>query len=275
MTNLPSVPITIAQVLRITGNENESVDQLGVVIESDNALTSRLLRIANSAFYGMQEEIYTVRDAIILIGFDAVQSLAISAEVIKGVWSDDEIFDAKKMWEHSLRCALFAEVITRKLRTHKPEVVFTLGVLHDVGRAIMIQLMTEQFIRANTLARTERKFLWKAEQEVFGFHHGDVGSRLVDNWKLPKAYSTAIRYHHEPEQAESEKELTYILTLADSASHYAFRKPDDKLVFPPLYKELWEPLGLDEAAIRDVLAQKSIVEEKTNSFFQAVMFDKK
>lgn len=271
MTNLPSVPLTIAQVLRITGSEQESVAQLGAVIESDNALTSRLLRIANSAFYGMPEEIYTVRDAIILIGFEAVQSLAISAEVIKGVWSDDEVFDAKRMWEHSLSCALFAEAIARRLHNQKPEVVFTLGVLHDVGRAIMIQMMTEQFKQTLEIAYTQKLYLWKAEREVFGFHHGEVGSRLVENWKLPKSYSTAIRFHHEPDSATSEKELTYILSLADAASHFAFRAASDKLIVPPLYRDLWEPLGLSEDAVREIIAQKEGIEEKTKSFFQAVM----
>lgn len=267
MTNVSSVPLVIAQVLRVSGDSEESVEHLANAVESDHALTSRLLRVANSAFYGMSEDIYTVRDAIVLIGFDAVQSLAISAEVVSGVWAADELFNAKQIWGHSLSCGLFAEAYARKIGSVKPEVAFTLGILHDIGRVIIIQCAPELYRKAIEKMKTERSYLWRAEEEVMGFHHGEVGAQLVTNWKLPHAYSEAIGLHHEPFKAEHEIELTYLISLANATTHQAFPVDIGGRTSLPLTKSLWEPIGLTEDDVRQVLQQKNEVRFRAETFF--------
>jgi putative nucleotidyltransferase with HDIG domain len=267
MTDASAIPLVIAQVLRVVGDDEESVEHLANAVESDHALTSRLLRVANSAFYGMSEEIYTVRDAIVLIGFEAVQSLAISAEVVSGVWADDEVFDAKQIWSHSLCCGLFAETYARRTSIIKPDVAFTVGVLHDIGRAIIIQSVPGLFHSAVEKMNGDRLYLWRAEQEVLGFHHGDVGAKLAENWKLPPAYIEAIRCHHEPGQARHDKDLTGLLALANATSHHAFPMKMEGYTCQPLNRHLWEPLRITEEVVRQVLLQKDHIHFRADAFF--------
>jgi putative nucleotidyltransferase with HDIG domain len=268
ITDLPALPFVVAQSLSLMESDTLSADMLAQTLESDHALTAKILRVANSAFYGLPQEIFTVRDAIIVVGFEAVRSVAISAAAISGLWVHDELFIAHKFWMHSLGCALFSEAVAKRLRNVKPEAAFTLGILHDVGRIVLIQHLPEKYREVMELMKSKRMYLWKAELEVLGFHHGEIGSRLADRWHLPPVYSEAIRYHHEPEAAEKEGALAHLLALCDSMSHTAY--PVDRLdrFTQPLYRGLWEPLKLDEATIRSLLNKRDSFHERSRSFIE-------
>lgn len=269
--SLPSLPMVITHALQVVEGEDQSVESLARVLEADHALTARLLHIASSAFYGASEEIHTIQDAIFVIGFDAVRSLAVSTAVVTGVWVDDELFEAARFWEHSLSCGLFAEAIAKKLGHSKPEVAFTLGVLHDIGRVVMLQIVPEHYREVITVTKTKRAYLWKVERQVLGFHHGELGARLAEKWQLPPAYSEAVRYHHEPEKAHIENELAYILSLSDAMSHHCFSGNREDRILQPLYRGMWEPLGLDEKAIREILKQREIIRERTRAFYEMAL----
>ena len=268
MTNLPSPPSVVSRALQIISGDNESVESLAETIETDHVLTAKLLRIANSAFYGMAQEIFTVRDAILILGFDPVRSLAISAAVVTGVWVEDDLLDMNNFWKHSLSCGLFAEQVAKKIHYRAPEVVFTLGVLHDIGRVVILQSLSQRYREVISLMKKQPTFLWKAERDVLGFHHGDVGARLTENWRLPSAYSHAIRFHHEPEKMTGESEVAYLLSLADAMSHYAFPYDKKDRLTQPLYRALWEPLNLSEEDVRTLLKHRDTVEERTEVFLE-------
>lgn len=268
MTNLPSPPVVVSRTLQIIAGDNESVQSLAETIETDHALTAKLLRIANSAFYGMAQEIFTVRDAILIIGFDAVRSVAISAAAVTGVWVDDELFNMERFWKHSLSCGLFAEFIAKKIHYPTPEVVFTLGVLHDIGRVVIIQSLSQRYRDVISLMKEQHTYLWKAEREVLGFHHGEVGARLAENWHFPPAYSNAIRFHHEPEKVANQNELTYVLSLADAMSHHVFSYDCKERLTQPLYRGLWEPLKLNESDVRMLLKHEETIQERTEVFLE-------
>lgn len=268
MTNLPSPPVVVSRALQIIAGDNESVQSLAETIETDHALTAKLLRIANSAFYGMAQEIFTVRDAILIIGFDAVRSVAISAAAVTGVWVNDEMFNMEQFWKHSLSCGLFAESIAKKVHYPTPEVVFTLGVLHDIGRVVIIQSLSQRYRDVLSLMKEQHMYLWKAERDVLGFHHGEVGARLAENWRFPTAYSNAIRFHHEPEAVPEESGVTCMLSLADAMSHHAFAYDRKERITQPLFHSLWEPLQLTESDVRMLLKHKETIQERTEAFLE-------
>jgi putative nucleotidyltransferase with HDIG domain len=229
-----------------------------------------VLRIANSAFYGLAQEVYSVRDAIIVIGFEAVRSLAISAAVVTGVWVEDEYFDNKSFWVHSLGCGIFAELIAKKLRYAKPDAAFTIGVLHDIGRVIILQTIPDKYREVMITSQSDHSYLWQAERKVLGFHHGDVGARLIAKWKLPIEFEGAIHYHHEADKAGTASLLAHIIALADALSYNVQLTGKEMRITQPLYKGLWEPLGLSNDEVRDIRNQADVIKERTLVFYTTV-----
>jgi HD-like signal output (HDOD) protein len=262
------VLLVLVQVLEIAAGGEPSAESLASSIEADPAFKNRVLRIANSAFYGLAQEIHSVRDAIIIIGFEGARALAISTSMVSGVWVDDKAFDARRFWMHGLRCGLFAEMIARKLKYALPEIAFTLGVLHDIGRIILVQTAPERYRDVLAELRTQRKYLWQVELGILGFHHGGIAGMAAHKWGLPPEYCDAIEFHHEPERARNDSQLARLLTLADSLSHYCAGPDREERIVQPLYRALWEPLGLDEPTIREFLGNADLLALRTRSFYE-------
>ncbi|MDD5087844.1 MAG: HDOD domain-containing protein [bacterium] len=271
--SIPPLPIIIAHALELTEDDDLSVLSLAHALEADPALTSRLLRVANSAFYGLTQRVYTVRDAIQIIGFEEVRSLALTATVVGGLWVDDELFHRQRFWRHSLRCGLFARIIAIRLRYSKPEVVFTLGVLHDIGRAAMIRNDAEAYRRTVSLMSGEGVVLWKAERRVFGFDHADVGAAMAGKWNLPSSFVSGIRHHHQPNEQDPDFLLGQILALSDSLSHAASPADRGNYITPPLFHGLWDPLGLDEATVRSIFEERDFIEQQTRSLYETAILN--
>jgi len=271
--SIPPLPIIIAHALQLTEDDDLSVLSLAHALEADPALTSRLLRVANSAFYGLSQRVFTVRDAIQIIGFEEVRSLALTTTVVSGLWVDDDLFHRQRFWRHSLRCGLFARMIAIRLRYSKPEIVFTLGVLHDIGRAAMIRNDAETYRQAIAAMTAEGMILWKAERRVFGFDHADVGAAMAKKWNLPASFVSGIRGHHQPDENDPDVLLGYILGLSDSLSHAAAPADRGNYITPPLFHGLWDPLGWDEAVVRSIFDEREFIEQQTRSLYETAILN--
>jgi HD-like signal output (HDOD) protein len=197
LDTIPPLPVIVTYVLELTESDDLSILSLAHALEADPALTAKLLRVSNSAFYAPPQRVHTVRDAIQFIGFDAVRSLAVSTTIVSGLWVDDEMFNRQAFWRHSLRCGLFARKIGEHVAAQSPDILFTLGVLHDIGRAALIQYSPTEYHAALESMRRNGKPLWKAEQEMFGVDHADIGGMLAE--KRPPANSaTRLRSSASP-----------------------------------------------------------------------------
>lgn len=271
MTDLSSLPEVIERAFQIEEGDKDSAETLASAIGSDHHLSLQLLRISNSPFYGKSEHVESITDAVMLIGFNAVRSLAVAAAAVSGVWSNHELFDARRFWFHSLSCGLFAEMTARRMRMNKPEAMFALGVLHDIGRVIMIQYIPDAYGEAVKLMNEKRIYLWRAEREVLGFDHAEAGERLAKRWRLPQLLSQSIRFHHEPQEAPAGDEYSHVLALANALSHSAFSADFEGRIYQPLYRDLWIPLGLDEPSVRSILANKRQIEERTSAFYETAV----
>ncbi|MBL0062975.1 MAG: HDOD domain-containing protein [bacterium] len=181
MDGIPPLPFIITFVLELTDKDDLSAVALAHAVEADPGLTARILRVSNSAFYSPVERVYTVRDAINYIGFETVRSLTVTNTVVKGLWVEDENFSKQMFWRHSLRCGLFARTIAHALQLQSPDILFTLGVLHDVGRAAIIQQDPKLYQKALEFMHHNGVALWQAEQKVFGYNHADVGGFLAQS----------------------------------------------------------------------------------------------
>jgi HD-like signal output (HDOD) protein len=184
---------------------------------------------------------------------------------------EDDLFNGRTFWMHGLRCGLFAQAVATRVPSVKPEIAFTLGVLHDIGRVIILQTIPDSYRDVMIAMREQRKYLWQVEREVLGFHHGEIGGRASGRWHLPSAYCEAIEFHHEPARAAEESRLAHTLALADSLSYYAGASGVLERAVQPVYRGLWEPLGLAEAVVRDIVQQSAAIDVKTRSFYEQAL----
>ncbi|MEI7924767.1 MAG: HDOD domain-containing protein [Chloroflexota bacterium] len=190
---LPSVAL---RVLKIAESEHFSAHELAQAIGTDAALTAKMLRLANSAYYGFPRRISTVRDAVVLLGFRAVRSATLATCVIDTMPHGEHI-DDRAFWHFSITVAMLAEVLARSARRHTDE-AYTAGVLHNIGRLALDQHRPEMLRRAMLLAEREEMTLVEAEHALLGFTDAQVGGALALHWNFPPELAAAVAEHQQP-----------------------------------------------------------------------------
>jgi len=219
--NLPSVPQIIVKIKQVSEDPKSSPADLANCILSDHQLTTRILRMANSTYYGsFAGKINTVTHAIVLMGFRAVHNIAISMavyEVVNKV-SENAKFDTISFWSRSLSAGVVAKYLAHNINQSKLiEVAFIAGFLHDIGQAILAGLYPEKYDQIIKMDQDQDK-LWETERVILGTDHCEVGGYIAGKWNLPKGLSSAISQHHRidvPPTVRSKDLLVDLVYLAD------------------------------------------------------------
>jgi putative nucleotidyltransferase with HDIG domain len=201
---LPSLPTMLIQVQRAMANENGGLADLGRLIEQDPALTTRLLRMANSAFFNRGDQVTSITAALNRLGMVNVRSLCIAVGVIKAFGDSQHALDHRRYWQHSAAVGLVAEHLARVGKRYAAvdgSEAYTAGLLHDVGVLILDQFFPALFasIRADVEAQGIGR--WHVETAELGMDHGQVGARLLGHWRLPEPVIAAVREHHQGPEA--------------------------------------------------------------------------
>lgn len=190
---LAPLPAVAGRIMDLGGDQRFSAHELASVIASDQALTTRLLRLANSAYYGAPRRIGTVRDAVVLLGFRAVQQVALASCMMQARRPAPHL-DYEQYWQFSITTALLAEVLARTEGVHA-ELAFTAGVIHNVGLLALDQHRPEVLREALARAKSEQVTLHQAERAVMGYTDADLGAALVEHWNFPAPLVEAVRDH--------------------------------------------------------------------------------
>ncbi|MBI2570037.1 MAG: HDOD domain-containing protein [Candidatus Schekmanbacteria bacterium] len=202
---LPSVPAVVTSVLTLLENPRASFAEVGRAISMDQALTAKVLKLVNSAYYGFPREIATVTHALILLGLDTVKDLVVTASVMKEFSADSlAAFDPEAFWLHSLGCAVATKAVAEHLRYRASGEAFAAGVLHDIGKLLLARHYPDLTELCVHNAKEERLSMRQAELGVIGVDHAEVGGWLAEAWNFPPAMAAAIRYHHRPLAASEE-----------------------------------------------------------------------
>ncbi len=260
------------RAIQMAEDEHSAAMDLATVISSDPALTAKLLRLANSAYYGYSRQISNVREAVILLGMRTVRSVAISSAIIDafGGAQATEHFDPDLFWAHSVCVGLVAEAIARNMRGARPEDAFTAGVVHDIGKLAVMTCEPQLFDELNRMVVEDRVPYGQAELRVLGFGHEHAGSRLAERWKFPISLVDAIANHHSGTFTEDGRTLGDCVAAADFACNRAglaagydwvrdeSRRSDASL--PPPYEE----------AISRIRGGIPALEEKARAFLTQV-----
>lgn len=255
LRSLPSLPTVVLELLQTIGEEDVDIDRLAHGIGHDQSLAARTLRVANSPFYGVQGKIATISEAITVLGFVNVRSLVTTAGIATawpaGVSAG---FEARIFWRHCLGVASSADALARHARL-RPETLFLAGLLHDIGRLVLVATHAEAF--AETLQRCllDDSSLVEAERAVLGFDHAQIGGELCRHWRIPEAIADAVERHHRvnPEAAGMPADMADVVHVADVIAHALDLADDAQAMVPAPDAAAWRRLGLDDTSLRAVL----------------------
>jgi HD-like signal output (HDOD) protein len=204
--SIPSLPAIYEQAVQELQSPDPSIARLAAIISQDAPMTAKILQLANSALLGVRCNISNAAQAVTLIGFDMIRSLVISVHIFSQLDEHQvEELDVPQLWRHSLSTASIARSIAQYERSAKPvlEDCFTAGLLHDIGKLILIASLPHKYKRVISRVLKENIPLLQAEQEAFNCTHAEVGAYLIGIWGLPHAIVEAVAWHHLPSAAPS------------------------------------------------------------------------
>lgn len=220
LKEVSTLPSTLVRILAIVQDESATALDLAEVVGSDQALTLRILGTVNSSYYGFHRQIRTVPDAVVILGFDEVERLALAISVIHMFGRDPASARALNMlWRHSLACSVVAGCIEARLRSRKPQIVgaHVAGLLHDIGKAVIAQQFPDAMSAVLRLIEEDGYSHTDAEREILdGYTHCDIGAWLAGRWGLPPAIVESIENHHAPSAMPTPHLLTHAAHVADA-----------------------------------------------------------
>ncbi len=193
--DIPSLPPVAMKVMELVKDDYASLKSLEEIITRDQGFTTRLLRIANSPYYGQDRKIENISQAIMLIGFDTLRSL-ILATSLRDLHRKYGPFE-QKLWEHALGVGLCASLIAMITHLANSDEALVCGIIHDVGKTVINNAMPEMYIKVYEKIYREKKLSILVEDEILGFNHTIIGNLISKKWKLPDKYEIVITYHHE------------------------------------------------------------------------------
>ena len=271
--SLPTLPEVIHKILSLVQGEDATAKALGDLIAYDQAISARLLKVANSAYYGFMREIATVQHAIVVLGFREVKSLVLGITVFDAMKRSSQEASIKReaFWMHSIGCALAGQLICKKVEKVDADIAFTASILHDLGKLVLDGFFSSDYKGVLERVQTNGVSMVDAEIELMGFTHADVGGWLCERWKFPPILVSPVCFHHQLEKADvSSMHVTSVAHLADvlcKRSHIG-SGGDDKIqtVHPLAMKNL----KLNEDDLNTITEELQEDEEKVKAFLGAI-----
>lgn len=221
--DLPALPQITNRIIELTANPESTNQEICDLINMDQVLVAKVLKLVNSAYYGLPRKVATVSEAVAYLGMQTLRTLVVGASVYKTLaglqkkpgGNYDEI------WHHALACAVSSRMVAAELMIRQKDHAFTAGLLHDIGRIILITLFRDQYQQVYQLAEVRGCRLIDAEMEILETCHAEVGKMVAQKWNLPMILVDPIGYHHEPFFDCDNQELVQIVYLGNIVASLA------------------------------------------------------
>jgi putative nucleotidyltransferase with HDIG domain len=214
---LPPLPTTAIKLMNVLNDPRSTVEDIVETIRYDQAITGQVLRLCNSAFFGLSRTVTSLNDAMLCLGSVKVLQLVMSVHT-NSMLSQKQIgygLERGVLWKHSVAVALAASGIAQRLGGAMVNLVFTAGLLHDIGKVVLNEYVADEFMEIVRRVNEERLSFSEAESNVLGFSHQEIGARIGEMWKLPEPIIRCIRYHHDPLTIEPADALVDTVYLAN------------------------------------------------------------
>lgn len=216
--SLPPLPDTIFRLVSIVGDPSANLTQIVDTIRYDQAFTAEVLKLCNSAYFGLSRAVESLDDAVRLLGTVKVLQLVVAAHS-KAMLSRPQTgygLPAGALWLHSVGVALAAQALARPMKLTQGGMLFTAGLLHDVGKVVLNEFVANDYLEITRRVTQDRIAFSEAEEQVLGFSHQEVGGRLAESWALPHPIVNCIRFHHNPLELEPADPFVDVIHIADA-----------------------------------------------------------
>lgn len=266
---LPSLPTSVCKVMEVANNLKASPNDLSNVIKVDPVLTAKVLKLINSAYFSLPDQITNLNRAIILLGVNTIKNLAISTAVI-GQFSKTkhQLFDMDKYWKHCMAVAVMSKAFAVRMNIDKRfrEEYFIAGLLHDIGEVVIVELFPDKLAPIQERVQTGMT-LEEAERDVMGSNHSEIGAALGRHWKISENLIAVIEEHHDPNIAGDFAPIVLAVHVANIYSNQNAMGMPGGTVTPPA-PEIMTKLGLDETVVTDALAHLTEELAKASAFLK-------
>lgn len=218
-SDLKTLPHVAIKVTQLVNDEKSTMQEFEEIIKLDPVLVTRLLRLVNSPYFGLTQDVESISKAIVFTGMAQLRNM-VAVEGLRNLYQGegDEYFSREKLWLHSATVAILADMIAKRIFGQEGDNVFLAGIIHDIGLVAEDQVAGDLLREACKLYKNGGKSLTECEDEVIGTNHGEVGALLARDWKLPEDVLKSIRFHHDMEKDIPASSVSGILQLAEYMS---------------------------------------------------------
>ncbi len=257
--SLPTLPTIVENVITLIDDPKTSSDSLAKTISSDAPIVSKILKLVNSAYYGLPRKISTLTQATVLLGFNTIKNLVLTASVF-AIFNHKNngnslSFDREKFWEHSLGCAVASKVLSKKICLGLPEEGFIAGLVHDIGKIVIDEFLHQDFIEILNKIKNNNVSIREAENEVLGVDHTQIGKWLCDKWNFPLHIQDSVEYHHSLKFCRDNRKMAAIIHVADAitkSQNIGYSGDDQEPNIDPLS---WEILNITEGDLSEIIPE--------------------
>jgi len=268
LKTLQTQPAAVAKITQMMQNPATNAEELGRAIKTDQVLTSSVLKLVNSAFYGFPGRIASISHAVVLLGLSAVKNIVLTASLLEAfkIDSSKDGFSSEAFWRHSFACGVAAQCLAKTLGYKDKEECFIAGLIHDIGKVILFQLVPEDLIRVYKKANQTNTLFYDCELEVFGTTHQEIGGMLIKQWRLPDQVFKSVSYHHCPNPNQDDSQLTAIVHTADIFARALNYGNGGDAKIPIINENVWNMLKLDNIALVPLFDAIRLEMQKAGSF---------
>jgi len=267
--DLCSPPEILTRITEALNDPIKNANDIAQVIEHDPALSIRMLKIVNSAFFGFPATVNSVEHAISILGNNEIRSLVMATSMVEKFSNmPDTNIDIHAFWKHSLKAALFAKFLSdNHPKKRQLSSAFISGLLHDIGRLVIYIKAPELAQAATLLAKTSNITEPDAEKSILGFNHAEMGGALLTLWKIPEPIQCASTFHHHPELAPKHRNEVNIVYIANKLAGADLTSEESLQQEVPPENIAWGKLGMPYGIISIVAAEVQEHFERTYALF--------
>lgn len=264
LKELPTLPAVALKVMDMLEDNETSLSQLARMIRGDQSMTTKILKVANSAYYGFPKRVPTVSLAVVILGTENVKNLVLSISIMDLV--SQRIYrgniDRRKLWAHPLLCAAACKVLSRRYRFERPEESFVAGLIHDIGKVVIDCHFHEAFVEIQSMGSASASQLLELERSLVGMDHAEIGQRLCQKWNFPTQLAEAVGQHHNPSVLGENNSLPGLVFLGNAVAKQAMAPAEDGVDL------LAKLLALAEEEVQVLLQETCAEFEKANVFLE-------
>ena len=270
--NLPLFSSKINEIMTVLDDDNSTIESISKLISTDQAFSVKVLKLANSAYFGYSRQISTIPQAIVILGTSSIKNIAMGISVFSTMNDNDSVLkdELEEMAKYSLNVAVYARLIATRFGYPQPDEVFAAGLLHDLGRIIIMKYLAEEYAQIMFLMVNEQKTVCEAEFKVIDINHMELGAYLASYWNFPERMIHVIKHHHDPydvpEEIETDDTIYPLIKFVSLAQFFCSSNMLSEKEME-VFEKLKTDFSITDEVLKEISESSSALFDDLNSVF--------